>query len=408
MNTFATLHQDFPILQRKIQGKRLVYLDSTASTLKPQSVIDAMNRYYTQYSANIFRGIYQLSEEATDAYEQARKNVAAFIHAPDPKEIVFVRNATEGINLVAATWARHNIQEGDEIITGVMEHHANIVPWQIVAQEKRATVWYADLMTPEGVDQLYSRISKKTKIVALTHVSNVLGIITPIKQITAEVKKRNPACIIMVDAAQSVPHQAIDVSEMGCDFLVFSGHKMLGPTGIGVLWGRYPLLEAMPVYQTGGEMIRSVTLEKATFEAPPHKYEAGTPHIAGAIGLGAAVDYLQALGMDAVRRHEQELVSYAMNALKGIDGLTIYGPQDPTQRAGVVSFTVEKTHPHDLAQLLDRQNICIRSGNHCAMPLHTHLGVAATARASFYIYNKKEDIDALVEGIEKARQILIK
>lgn len=406
MTTHLNLQNDFPILQRQINGKRLVYLDSTASSLKPQAVIDAVSAYYSQYSANIFRGIYTISEEATQAYEAARATVAGFIHASQVKEIIFVRNATEAMNLVAATWGRQTIRKNDEIITGVMEHHANIVPWQLLAQEKGAKLLFADLTTSAGEEQLYQLISSRTKLVAITHISNVLGIINPIARMVAEIKKRNPACSVLVDGAQSVPHQPVDVQSLGCDFLAFSGHKMLGPTGIGVLWGKYSLLESMPPYQTGGEMIRHVSLEKTTFQDPPHRFEAGTPHIAGAIGLAAAVEYLQSVGMDTVRNHEKELVRYAFAALGNIPGLQIYGPDDPETRAGVIAFTVDTIHPHDLAQILDRDNICIRSGSHCAMPLHTHLGVTATARASFYIYTTTEDIDELVAGIKKAGKIL--
>lgn len=405
MVSISTIKKDFPILARQIHGKRFVYLDSTASSLKPLQVIDAMEGYYKNYSANIFRGVYQISEEATAAYEGARKKIAQFIHSSDQREVVFVRNATEAINMVAATWGRSTLTPGDEIVTGIIEHHANVVPWQQIAGEKGATVRFADLTAGDPIQAVTALISSKTKLLAITHISNVLGLIVPVKQIIQTVKRKNPSCLVLIDAAQSVPHRPVNVQDLGCDFLVFSGHKMLGPTGIGVLWGKYELLTTMPPYQTGGEMIQEVSVQGTTFKDPPYKFEAGTPHIAGAIGLGAAVDYLTAIGMEAVRDHEQVLTEYALRHLGALGYVKIFGPAQSEERAGVISFSLNGIHPHDLAQILDRDNICIRSGHHCAMPLHTHLGVSATARASFSIYNTKEDIDALIEGIEKARKI---
>lgn len=400
------IRNDFPILKMPINGKPLVYLDSTASSLKPVQVLQAMEGYYKNFSANIFRGVYRISEEATAAYENARKKIGQFIHSNDHREIVFVRNATEAINLVAASWGRQSIGPGDEILTGIIEHHANIVPWQQIAAEKGATVKYADLSSAQDpVHVVVSLVSAKTKLLAITHVSNVLGNVIPVKEIIQAVKKKNPSCVVLVDAAQSVPHRAIDVRDIGCDFLVFSGHKMLGPTGIGVLWGRHSLLCEMPPYQTGGEMIGAVNVHGSTFKDPPHRFEAGTPHIAGAIGLGAAADYLLGIGMEKIRVHEEELVRYALEQLHQHKDITIYGPDHTQERSGVISFLLKGVHPHDLAQILDRDNICIRSGHHCAMPLHTHLGVTATARASFYVYTTLQDIDAFMEGIEKARKV---
>lgn len=404
MLDITALRGDFPIFKRHIRGKPVVYLDSTASSLKPQPVLDAINEYYTQYSVNIFRGIYQLSEEATQKYEGAREKVAKFIGVANPNEIVFVRNATEALNLVAATWGRANLDSGSEIISTVMEHHANIVPWQEIAKVTGAKLSFAKVTDAFELDiaHLESLITAKTKVVVLTYVSNVLGTINPVGEIIKKIKSKNPKIVVVVDGAQAVPHMSVNLTSLGCDFFVFSGHKMLGPTGVGVLWGKYELLEAMPPYQTGGEMIKEVYLDHAIFKPSPHKFEAGTPHIAGVIGLGAAVDYLTKLGMDNVRKHEEEITRYALTKMQEISGLTIYGPQKSENKGGVVAFTVKGVHPHDLAQVLDQDNICIRSGNHCAMPLHTYIKITATARASFYVYNTNEEVDLLVLGIKKA------
>jgi len=402
------IRKDFPLFNRLINDKPIVYLDSTASTPKPQQVIDAQDNYYRNFSVNIFRGVYKLSEEATTAYEDARIKVGQFIGAIDSNEIVFVRNATEGINLVASSWGGINVGVRDEIVSSVMEHHANIVPWQQLAINKKAHIRYADI-TEDGlldIDHLKKLITTKTKLVALTYVSNVLGTINPVKEIVTTVKELNPQTLVLIDAAQAVPHMSVDVNDLGCDFLVFSGHKMCGPTGIGVLWGRKALLDAMPPYQTGGEMIREVTLEKTTFNQVPYRFEAGTPHIAGAIGLSAAADYLQNLSMDEVAAHEKDIVSYALDRLAKISEITLYGPFRVQIKGGVIAFSMRGTHPHDVAQVLDNDNICVRSGHHCAMPLHKKLGVSSTCRASFYIYTTKEDVDALVEGVEKAKKIL--
>ncbi len=408
MLNITKIRHDFPILDRKINNKSIIYLDSAASSLKPRQVIEGMNEYYTKYGVNIFRGLYKLSQEATFEYEEARKKVAKFISAKDEREIVFVRNATEAINLVAYAWGRKNLDQKSEVITTVMEHHANIVTWQQFARELQAGIKYLDIDKDGQLDVRFLKdlINEKTKILAVTYVSNVLGTINPIKEIVKVAKKINPNIMVLIDAAQAVPHMKIDVSDLGCDFLVFSGHKMLGPVGIGVLWGKYKVLEEMLPFQFGGEMIREVYLEKTIFENPPFKFEAGTPNIAGAIGLGAAIDYLNALGMDKIRKHEEELTSYALESLSKLKEVTIYGPKEAKDRGGVVAFNVRNIHAHDLSQILDDDNICIRSGHHCAMPLHTRLGIPASARASFYIYNSKDEIDKLIEGIKKAERIL--
>lgn len=403
----SKIKSDFPIFNRRINGKPIVYLDSTASSLKPQKVIDAMTQYYTKYSVNIFRGVYSLSEEATEAYEKARENVAHFIGGKDFREIIFVRNATEAINLVMHSLGREIVDKNSEIITTLMEHHANFVTWQRLAKEKGATIKYVDFEDDYtlNADKFADAVTKKTKIVAFTHVSNVFGTIVPVKEIVAAVKKKNPDVIVVIDAAQAVPHMSVDVSDLGCDFYAFSAHKMLGPTGIGVLWGRYNLLEQMTPYQLGGEMIKDVAVVGATFKDPPHKFEAGTGHIAGAIGLGAAVDYLSNLGMEAVREHEKELVTYALSRLGNLGYLKIYGPTDPDIKGAVIAFSINGVHPHDAATILDRDNICIRTGHHCAMPLHKRLGLGATCRVSFYIYNTKDDVERFIEGLEKVTKI---
>lgn len=400
------IKSDFPIFKRIINDNPIVYLDSTASSLKPQAVIDAITTYYTEYSVNIFRGVYALSEEATFAYESAREQTAAFIGAKK-EEVVFVRNASEAINLVASTWGEEHIKEGTNVVTTVMEHHANLVPWQVQMKKHGARLRFIDIdekgyLQTENLDKL---IDKKTVMLAITQTSNVLGTINPVKDLIKKAKSINPDIVVLVDAAQSVPHMRVDVKDLGCDFLVFSGHKMLGPTGIGILWGKLNLLEEMPPYQYGGDMIKEVSLESSTYKNSPHKFEAGTPHIAGAIGLGAAVMYLEKLGMNNVREHEVAITKYALDNLRNISSLKIYGPEKPEDRGGVVSFSVEGIHPHDLAQILNEDNICVRSGHHCAMPLHKKLGIIATTRASFYVYNDKSDVDKLIEGINKAREI---
>ncbi|HEY4383691.1 MAG TPA: cysteine desulfurase [Ktedonobacteraceae bacterium] len=404
-STFADLRKDFPILKREVHGKPLVYLDSTASSQKPQSVIDAMSDYYARYNANVHRGVYQVSEEATDAMEKARVKVARFIHAPRSKQVIFTRNTSESINLVAYTWGMANIHKDDLIILTEMEHHSNLVPWQLLAQRSGARLEFIPV-TDDGLLDLtvYAQLlQQQPKLVAFTHMSNVLGTINPAQEMIAQAHAAG--AIVLLDAAQSVPHLPVDVQTLDIDFLAFSSHKMLGPTGIGVLYGKRTLLEEMPPFMGGGDMIRTVGLRSSTWNDLPWKFEAGTPAIAEAVGLGAAVDYLQALGMDAVRAHELEITSYALEQLQQVPNITIYGP-GAEQRGGVVSFTLGEIHPHDLASILDQEvGVAIRAGHHCAQPLMERYNLAATARASFYIYTAKEDIDTLVQGLHKAQKI---
>jgi len=402
MFSASTIRKDFPLLKRKIHNKHIVYLDSTATSLKPQYVIDKENEYNTKYTANIFRGIYKISEEATAEYEEVRKKVARFINAKNSEEIVFTRNTTESLNLVAAGIGK-TLERNDEIVVSIMEHHSNFVPWQQLALSKGLgfRVWGLGNNYELNIKELDRLITRRTKVLAITAVSNVLGTINPIKEIVKKVKRINPDCLVIVDAAQAIPHMAVDVQDWGADAVAFSSHKMLGPTGVGVLWAKMELLDDLSPYQYGGEMIQEVYIEKSLFKKPPHKFEAGTPHIAGVIGLGSAIDYLTKIGMDSVRKHEKEITSYALNALEKVSGLTVFGPNGVEKRGGVIAFTMKGAHAHDIAQILDEDNICIRSGNHCAMPLHTFLKLPATARASFYIYTTKEDVDALVKGLEK-------
>ncbi|HTK07294.1 MAG TPA: cysteine desulfurase [Ktedonobacteraceae bacterium] len=404
-STFADLRKDFPILKREVHGKPLVYLDSTASSQKPQSVIDAMSDYYARYNANVHRGVYQVSEEATDAMEKARVKVARFIHAPRSKQVIFTRNTSESINLVAYTWGMANIHKDDLIILTEMEHHSNLVPWQLLAQRSGARLEFIPV-TDDGLLDLtiYAQLlQQQPKLVAFTHMSNVLGTINPAQEMIAQAHAAG--AIVLLDAAQSVPHLPVDVQALDIDFLAFSAHKMLGPTGIGVLYGKRTLLEEMPPFMGGGDMIRTVSLRSSTWNDLPWKFEAGTPAIAESVGLGAAVDYLQALGMDAVRAHEIEITSYALEQLQQVPTIAIYGP-GAEQRGGVVSFTLGEIHPHDLASILDQEvGVAIRAGHHCAQPLMERYNLAATARASFYIYTVKEDIDMLVQGLHKAQNI---
>ena len=396
---------DFPILEREVHpAVSLVYLDSAASSQKPRQVIEAMNDYYRHSHSNVHRGIHQLSEEATNAYEGARVKLARFINAPDPEQVIYCRNATEGINLITYSWGRANISAGDEILLTEMEHHANLVPWQILAKEKGATIRYLPFKENGTLEleRLPELLNKRTKVFAFTAMSNVFGTITPAEEL---VKAAHAAgAIAVVDGAQSVPHLAVDVQALDCDFLVFSGHKMCGPTGIGVLYGRRSLLEAMPPFLGGGDMIRRVTLEGATWNDLPWKFEAGTPSIAEAVGLGAAVDYLSELGMEAVQRHEQFIVNYALEALSEVQGIHLLGPP-AAQRGGVAAFTLSGVHPHDIAQILDEEGLAIRAGHHCAMPLHQKLGVSASARASFYVYTTPGEIDKLVQGLMRTKRI---
>ena len=396
---------DFPILTRQINGKPLVFLDSAASSQKPSAVLDAMNQFATTSYANIHRGAYTLSEEATRAYERARKSVAKFINARSAREVIFTRNATESINLVARTWVDANLRPGDVILATEMEHHSNIVPWQLAAARVGATVAYVPVTDDGELDMAaYERLleQRKPRLVAVTQMSNVLGTLPPVAEIVA--KAHAAGALALVDGAQSVPHLQVDVRALDCDFLAFSGHKMLGPSGIGVLWARAEMLEAMPPFLGGGDMIREVTLEGSTWNDLPWKFEAGTPAIIEAIGLGAAVDYLTALGMERVHAHERALTTYAMERLAAIPGLTIYGPP-AERRGGVVSFTLGDIHAHDLATLLDGEGVAIRAGHHCAQPLMERYHIPATARASFYVYTTSAEINALAEALERASAV---
>jgi len=399
------IRKDFPILSRQVHGKPLVYLDSTASSQKPTVVIEAMNHYYQTYNANIHRGVYQISEEATIAMDKARVKIARFINARQSKQVIFTRNTTESINLVAYSWGIENIHASDLIVLTEMEHHSNLVPWQLLVQRTGAHLEFIP-MSDDGLlrlDIYQQLLQRQPKLVAFTHMSNVLGTINPAKEMIAHAHAAG--AIVLLDAAQSVPHLPVNVEDLDVDFLAFSGHKMLGPTGIGVLYGKRALLEAMPPFMGGGDMIRSVHLRESTWNDLPWKFEAGTPAIAEAIGLGVAVDYLTELGMAAVQQHEREMTSYALEQLQAISGLKIYGP-DASQRGGVISFTLDDIHPHDLASILDQEvGVAIRAGHHCAQPLMERFGLAATARASFYIYTLPEEIDILVQGLRKAQQI---
>ncbi len=400
------IKKDFPILSREINGQRLVYLDSAATSQKPQVVIDTIAAYYQTINANVHRGVYTLSEEATAAYESARKKVADFVSAKK-EEIVFVRNATEAINLVAYAWGRANINKGDEIVITEMEHHSNIVPWQILSVEKDAklVIWPVEDDGTLNLENLENLITPQTKFVALSHVSNVLGTINDIEGIIKKIKGINPQIVVIVDGAQAVPHLKVNVNHLGADFYVFTGHKMLGPMGLGILWGRQEILDNMQPFLGGGEMIREVTWAKTTYNDLPWKFEAGTPNVEGAIGLGAAIDYLNQVGMDEIRDHEKKLIKYAMDKLSGDDQIKIYGPTDIEKKAGVISFNLEKVHAHDLAAVADSLGIAIRSGHHCAQPLIKSLGEQASARASFYLYNTEGDVDALIAAITKAKEV---
>lgn len=403
--TTEEIRRDFPILTRKVHGKPLVYLDSAASSQKPRAVIDTMNVYYETYNANVHRGVYEISEEATAAMEKARVKVAHFINARQGKQVIFTRNTTESINLVAISWGGANIARGDLIVLTEMEHHSNLVPWQLLAQRTGARLEFVPV-TDDGLlrlDIYEELLRQQPKLVAFTHVSNVLGTINPAQDMIAQAHA--VGAVVLLDAAQSVPHLPVDVQALDIDFLCFSSHKMLGPTGIGALYGKRDLLEAMPPFMGGGDMIRTVGLRQSTWNDLPWKFEAGTPAIAEAIGFGAAVDYLKALGMERVLQHEQELTRYAMEQLQAVPGLTIYGPE-ASKRGGVISFTLGDIHPHDLASILDQQvGVAVRAGHHCAQPLMERFGLSATARASFYVYTIKEEIDILAQGLQQAIQI---
>ncbi|HKU89369.1 MAG TPA: cysteine desulfurase [Steroidobacteraceae bacterium] len=397
------VRRDFPILARQVHGKPLVFLDSAASSQRPSSVIEAVDAYERLHHANVHRGVHQLSQEATAMFEQARERVRRFVNAASTREVIFTRGTTESINLVAQSYARPRLKPGDEILLTTLEHHANIVPWQIVAEQTGARV-RAVPMDRRGVvtvDDVAAHLNDRTRIVAVAHVSNALGTVLPVREITRLAHARG--AVVLVDGAQAVPHQAVDLKQLDCDFYAFSAHKMYGPTGIGVLVGRESLLEAMPPWQGGGDMILTVSFEKTTYNELPYKFEAGTPNISGAIGLGAAIDYIESLGIDNIHAHEQRLLQAATEKLLRVPGLTIVGTAP--DKAAVISFTLEGVHPHDLGTILDSEGVAVRTGHHCAMPVMEFFGVPATARASFACYSQDSDIDALVRALGKAREV---
>ncbi|MBI4341064.1 MAG: cysteine desulfurase [Candidatus Omnitrophica bacterium] len=397
------IRHDFPILSRQINGKPLTYLDNAATTQKPRQVLEALTRYYSQSNANIHRGIHTLAEEATAAYEAVREHAARFIHAPSSRSIIFTRNATEATNLFANAWGRANLKAGDQILLSEMEHHSNLVPWQLIAKATGASLAFIPI-TDDGrlrLEELSRWLTPRTKLVAITQMSNVLGTINPVQEIAA--RAHAVGALVLIDGAQSVPHLPVDVQRLGCDALAFSAHKMLGPTGVGVLWARETLLESMDPFLGGGEMISDVQLTSSTWNEIPWKFEAGTPNIADVIAFGEALAYLERLGMEQVRAHEVELTRYALEQLGRIEGLTLYGPSDGAVRGGAVSFNLDGLHPHDVGTVLDAEGVAVRAGHHCAKPLMRRLGVAATARASFYIYNTKDEVDRLAEAIRAAQ-----
>jgi len=397
------VRKDFPILSRTVHGKKLVYLDNAATSQKPRAVINAMSGYYEGENSNIHRGVHFLSGLATEGHDHARAVVQKFVNAADAREIVFTRGTTEGINLVAQTYGRANVGAGDEVLITAMEHHSNIVPWQILCEEKGARLQVAPI-NDRGellLDEFETLLSPRTKIVAVAHVSNALGTINPISAIVEMAHRRNIP--VLVDGAQAVPHLRVDVQALDCDFYTFSSHKMYGPMGIGVLYGKAALLEAMPPYQGGGDMISSVTFKKTTYNKLPYKFEAGTPDVAGVIGLGAAIEYMNRLGIARIEAHEHELLAYATKTISGIPGVRIIGTAK--EKTGALSFVMDDVHPHDIGTILDQQGIAVRTGHHCAQPVMERFGIPATARASFAVYNTKEEIDALAAGIEKVREV---
>ncbi|WP_071460649.1 cysteine desulfurase [Bacillus massilinigeriensis] len=398
------IRKQFPILDQEVNGNPLVYLDSAATSQKPIQVIEALDRYYREYNSNVHRGVHTLGTRATDGYEGAREKVRKFINAKSMQEIIFTRGTTTAINTVAVSYALANLSEDDEIVISYMEHHSNIIPWQQAAKATGAVLKYVPLQEDGTIslDDVRKTVTPKTKVVSIMQVSNVLGVMNPIKEI-ARIAHENGA-VMVVDGAQSAPHMKIDVQDLDCDFFAFSGHKMCGPTGIGVLYGKKSFLEKMEPIEFGGEMIDFVGLQDSTWKELPWKFEAGTPIIAGAIGLGAAIDFLDEIGLDNIEAHEHKLVAYALERMSGIEGMTIYGPQDPAKRAGLVTFNLGDVHPHDAATVLDAEGIAVRAGHHCAQPLMKVLNASATARASFYLYNTEADIDRLVEGLVKTKE----
>ncbi len=399
------IRNEFPILRQTVNGKPLTYLDNAATSQKPRSVLDVLEKYYREDNANVHRGIHELSRRATLAYEGARNRVASWLGASDPAEVVWTRGTTESINLVAASWGMDQLREGDEVLLTTMEHHSNIVPWQLVARRTGARLKYIEMddqgkLRLETLDEL---LTNRTRLVALTHVSNALGTVNPVSRVIQAAHAKG--ALVLLDGAQAVPHLKVDVRELDADFYAFSGHKMFGPTGIGVLWGRKELLEEMSPYQGGGEMIGIVGRDESTWADIPHKFEAGTPNIAGAVGTAAAVDFMEHVGYPAIREHEAGLLRYALNRLAQVPELTVYGPKDPSERSGVIAFALGDAHPHDIATILDSEGVAIRAGHHCAQLVMKHLCVAATTRASFSLYNTTDDVDRLVKGLQVVQSI---
>ena len=401
----ATIRREFPTLEQSVNGRPLVYLDNAATSQKPRVVLDALRAYYENDNSNVHRGIHELSRRATVAYEESRAKVADWVGAAEPAEIIWTRGTTEAINLVSTAWGLDNVKEGDEILISILEHHSNIIPWQLLARRTGAVIKYIEL-DEQGrwiLDELPRLLTDRTKVVAISHVSNALGTVNPVKRVAAAAHE--VGALVLVDGAQGAVHMKVDVQDLGVDCYAFSGHKMCGPTGIGALWARRDLLDSMEPYQGGGEMIHFVGRDESSWATVPHKFEAGTPNIAGAIGMGAAIDFLSGVGMDAIAKHEHELLEYALERMNAVDGIRIYGPQSPDEHSALISFTLGDAHPHDISTILDSEGIAVRAGHHCAQLAMQHFGISATARASIYLYNTESDIDRLIEGLEQVRSI---
>ena len=401
----VTIRREFPTLEQSVNGRPLVYLDNAATSQKPRVVLDALRAYYENDNSNVHRGIHELSRRATVAYEESRAKVAGWVGAAEPSEIIWTRGTTEAINLVSTAWGLDNVGEGDEILISVLEHHSNIIPWQLLARRTGAVIKYIEL-DEQGrwiLDELPRLLTDRTKVVAISHVSNALGTVNPVKRVAAAAHE--VGALVLVDGAQGAVHMKVDVQELGVDCYAFSGHKMCGPTGIGALWARRDLLDSMEPYQGGGEMIHFVGRDESSWATVPHKFEAGTPNIAGAIGMGTAIDFLSGVGMDAIAKHERELLKYALERMSAVDGIRIYGPQSPDEHSALISFTLGDAHPHDISTILDSEGIAVRAGHHCAQLAMQHFGISATARASIYLYNTESDIDRLIEGLEQVRGI---
>lgn len=402
----VTIRREFPTLEQSVNGRPLVYLDNAATSQKPRVVLDALRAYYENDNSNVHRGIHELSRRATVAYEESRAKVAGWVGAAEPSEIIWTRGTTEAINLVSTAWGLDNVGEGDEILISVLEHHSNIIPWQLLARRTGAVIKYIEL-DEQGrwiLDELPRLLTDRTKVVAISHVSNALGTVNPVKRVAAAAHE--VGALVLVDGAQGAVHMKVDVQELGVDCYAFSGHKMCGPTGIGALWARRDLLDSMEPYQGGGEMIHFVGRDESSWATVPHKFEAGTPNIAGAIGMGAAIDFLSGVGMDAIAKHEHELLGYALERMSAVDGIRIYGPQSPDEHSALISFTLGDAHPHDISTILDSEGIAVRAGHHCAQLAMQHFGISATARASIYLYNTESDIDRLIEGLEQVQGIV--